>query len=77
MVLKHLGMPEFNPPDDYDETQLRGDHIVTFQVVMPDNSPEELEKRAQLLKQFADIEAKSLSKFYGYYDELRKGQDGK
>jgi hypothetical protein len=37
-VLKHWGVPEFNPPDEvdiYDLTQLRGDHIVKFKVLLP------------------------------------------
>ena len=38
MVLKHWGVPEFNPPDEtdiYDLDQLRGDHIIKFKVLLP------------------------------------------
>ena len=34
IVLKHKGAYEFNPPDLYDETNFRGDHIITFKVVL-------------------------------------------
>jgi hypothetical protein len=34
-VLKHWGVPEFNPPLDTDENMLKGDHIVTFKVLLP------------------------------------------
>jgi DnaJ-class molecular chaperone len=35
IVLKHWGVPEFNPPDNYDEKELQGDHILTFKVLLP------------------------------------------
>ena len=41
MVLKHYGVPEFEPPENYDEVQLRGDHIVTFKVNLPSFNPNE------------------------------------
>lgn len=34
-VLKHFGVPEFNPPDNYDPKLLRGDHIIKFKVHLP------------------------------------------
>lgn len=37
MVLKHYGVPEFDPPDNYDPLLLRGDHIVVFKVKLPEN----------------------------------------
>ena len=40
-VLKHWGVPEFDPPENYDPVTLRGDHIVTFNVVLPKYSGEE------------------------------------
>ena len=36
-VLKNLGMPPFQPPDNYDVNKLRGDHIIKFKVVIPSN----------------------------------------
>jgi len=35
MILKHYGVPEFNPPENYDAQELRGDHVVKFRVLMP------------------------------------------
>lgn len=35
LVLKHFGVPEFNPPDEYDRETLRGDHILRFKVILP------------------------------------------
>lgn len=42
MVLKHQGVPEFDPPENYDPYSLRGDHIVLFKVRLPEknDSPE-------------------------------------
>lgn len=34
-TLKNLGVHPFNPPDNYDEKELRGDHIIKFKVVLP------------------------------------------
>lgn len=34
-VLKHFGVPEFDPPDNYDPFLLRGDQIVVFKVRLP------------------------------------------
>ncbi len=36
MTLKHLGVPEFSPPDGYDHQTLRGHHIITFKVLLPE-----------------------------------------
>ena len=41
MVLKHYGVPEFDPPDEYDEVMIRGDHIVTFKVLLPKYNPDD------------------------------------
>ena len=35
MILKHHGVYPFQPPENYDETLLRGDHIIRFKVVLP------------------------------------------
>ena len=35
MTLKHYGVPEFDPPENYDPELLRGDHIVVFKVRLP------------------------------------------
>lgn len=33
-ALKQFGVWAFNPPDNYDPKQLRGDHIITFRVLL-------------------------------------------
>ncbi len=35
-VLKHYGMPPFQPPENYDVNLLRGDHIIKYKVVIPE-----------------------------------------
>jgi molecular chaperone DnaJ len=77
MVLKHMGMPEFNAPDLYDEEMLKGDHIVTFNVLLPQMSTDESQdqttaQRDKILREFLEIEQNSKDKFYAYYDELRE-----
>lgn len=47
MVLKHYGVPEFNPPDNYDPELLRGDHIITFKVDLP---PEDHDILQEIIK---------------------------
>ena len=44
MVLRHFGVPEFNPPDTYDPETLRGHHIVKFKVILPKYDPENPEQ---------------------------------
>ena len=65
-VLKHWGVPEFNPPDEtdiYDLTQLRGDHIIKFKVLLPNMekvSPEE----KSILEQILESEKANMDTFY-------------
>ena len=63
MVLKHFGVPEFDPPDEYDEIQLRGDHIVTFKVVLPEYNPDNPEQNEseidKILTQLLENESKN------------------
>jgi len=45
--LKHYGVPEFDPPENYDPIKLRGNHIVQFKVRLPseeDTNNEEIQK---------------------------------
>mgnify|MGYP002527170472 CR=1 FL=1 len=82
MVLKHYGVPEFDPPDNYDEMLLRGDHIVTFKVILPDynsdanpaaadsnKSQREIDK---ILTQILENETNNSDLYYSYYRERRK-----
>ena len=72
-VIKHMGMPEFDPPEDQDQTSLRGDHIVTIEVVLGEEKDAAIKlKREQLLREFLEIETRNKDKFYSYYDNLRK-----
>ena len=48
MVLKHQGVPEFDPPENYDPIELRGDHIILFKVKLPEDQTEETR---EILKQ--------------------------
>ena len=50
-VLKHWGVPEFDPPDNYDPVQLRGDHVVTFKVVLPQFSGDKDDDINKILEQ--------------------------
>lgn len=53
MTLKHYGAWAFDPPDTHDPVKLRGDHIITFKVVMPKNLTD---KQIEILKKYAEIE---------------------
>lgn len=64
-----MGMPEFDPPDEYDEVSLRGDHIITFVVV---SESKEDSKRDELLKRFIELDGANRDKFYLYYQSLRQ-----
>ena len=35
LQLVHYGAYEFNPPDNYDPEELRGNHILTFKLHIP------------------------------------------
>ena len=72
MVLKHYGVPEFDPPENYDPIELRGDHIVVFKVRLPSeedtNSPEMRDIIDQMLKN----EQENKEAYYAYQAELKK-----
>ena len=74
MVLKHYGVPEFEPPENYDEVQLRGDHIVTFKVNLPSFNPNEADQTEmdKLLAQMLENEQQNSDKYYAHYHEKRK-----
>lgn len=72
IVIKHMGMPQFDAPEDSDSTENRGDHIVTIEVVLSDETDlVKKQKRDELLKEFLAIEARSKDRFYAYYETLR------
>jgi DnaJ-class molecular chaperone len=69
MVLKHWGVPEFNPPDEtdiYDLEQLRGDHIVKFKVLLPNLEKVSKEERT-ILEQILAAEKANSETFYKDY----------
>ena len=35
LTLVNYGAYEFNPPENYDPEELRGNHVITFKVVIP------------------------------------------
>jgi len=43
----------FNPSDTHDPVKLRGDHIITFKVVIGENLTD---KQIDILKKYAEIE---------------------
>lgn len=43
MVLKHQGVPEFDPPENYDPHLLQGDHILSFKVRLPEENSQEMQ----------------------------------
>lgn len=53
MVLKKHGFEPFHPPDHYDVHQLKGDHILRFKVVIPQNMTE---KQREILREFQRME---------------------
>ena len=69
MVLKHHGVPEFDPPENYDPKELRGDHIIIFKVRLPDDDSEEMR---DILDQMIKNERANQAAYYAYQDELTK-----
>ena len=61
MVLKHQGVPEFDPPENYDPIELRGDHIILFKVKLPEDQTEETR---EILRQMLQNEKENRSKYY-------------
>ncbi len=54
-------MPMFNPPENYDPAQLRGDHVIKFKIIMPSNLTE---KQKQIIRDFQKQEQANKEKFY-------------
>jgi DnaJ-class molecular chaperone len=72
ITIKHMGMPQFDLPEDSHSADNSGDHIVTIEVVLGDETDLVInQKRDQLLMEFLAIEARSKLKFYAYYETLR------
>ena len=53
---------------------MRGDHIVTFNVILPTYNPNEAEQTEmdKLLAKMLDNEQKNSEKYYAHYHEKRK-----
>lgn len=66
--MKHYGIPEFNPPANYDPQTLRGDHIIKFKVILPDYNPEGTSEQDQLLKKLLELDAANKEAYYAHYD---------
>ena len=69
MTLKHYGIPEFNPPENYDPQQLRGDHIVKFRIVLPKYDPNGQTKQDQLLRKIVELDSLNKHKYYADYEK--------
>ena len=72
MVLKNFGAPEFDPGEEYDEESLRGDHIVTFKVLIPRYDPNSDEEIHKILTEMIKNESENQERYYSYYAEKRK-----
>ena len=59
MALKHFGVPEFNPPSEYDPRELRGDHILKFKVILPDYDPNGDSEKDKLLKKLLELDVEN------------------
>ena len=71
MVLKHYGVPEFDPPENYDPISLRGDHIVLFKVRLPATDGDSPEMR-DIIEQMLKNEQENKEAYYAYQAELKK-----
>ena len=67
MRLKHFGAHEFNPPDAYDPQTLRGDHIVKFNVILPEFDPDSQSEKDRLLKRLLDLDEENQEEYYKSY----------
>jgi molecular chaperone DnaJ len=56
MTLKHYGVPEFNPPENYDPQTLRGDHVVKFRVLMPQYDPNGTSTHDQTIRKILELD---------------------
>lgn len=63
LTLSKLGAWEFNPSENYDSQELRGDHKVILQVQFP-KEKELSEKQVEILKEWSEIEKANMEKFY-------------
>ena len=72
MVLKNFGAPEFDPGEEYDEESLRGDHIVTFKVLIPRYDPNSDEEIHKILTEMIKNESENQERYYSYYAEKKK-----
>lgn len=72
MVLKHQGVPEFDPPENYDPLLLRGDHIVVFKVRLPDNQSEQMK---DILEKIIKNDQENKKTYYANKAELEKKQN--
>jgi len=70
LVLKHQGAPEFDPPEHYDPILLRGDHIVTFKVRLPDRNASQEVK--DLLDKIVENEEANKERYYAHWEERKR-----
>lgn len=67
-------MPEFDPPDNYDPLELRGNHIVQFAVKLPDAQASN-EAIKDILAQMAANEEANQDQYYAHAAERTKAAE--
>lgn len=72
MVLKHYGVPEFDPPENYDPVLLRGNHIIVFKVRLPEPKSEEMK---DILDKMVKNEEENKEAYYAFQKELKKQRE--
>ena len=72
-VMKHHGMPPFQPPENYDVNLLRGDHILIFKVVIPQTMTE---KQREIINNFSKLEMNNEERFYRASEDDMRNQEG-
>jgi DnaJ-class molecular chaperone len=65
MTLKHLGVPEFSPPDGYDPRTLRGHHVLTFKVILPEYHNSD-SAHDQALRQLFQLDQQHQQQYYAH-----------
>ena len=63
LTLEKAGIWPFNPPDNYDPYDLRGNHVITFEVQLPRKGEFSEEQQASFRK-YAEWEAEHREELY-------------
>lgn len=63
ILLEKAGVWAHEPPDNYDPTELRGDHLITVQVDLPKQG-ELSQHQMEILREWAKLEEQNRDRFY-------------